>query len=190
MDTLISSYILPIFGIGIVVFCILSFIFPYGSKFKEKTQKIKGFGLDLEVSVLTLFIIVGVIMSFIGVYLQIKNYEQQLDNSRRGEEAAKIALEQARKREITFVVTLEDVSENDMPKLEDTQCKYLLFGSDKPVRVDVTKGYRSDQFKIILRNLKSDAHIARLELEDLFANRKWIKESFMPFEPNFRLTKE
>lgn len=66
MNLLTSSYFLPLLGMGIVVFCVLSFFFPYGEKLKGKIQKIKGFGVDLEVSVLTLFIIIGVILSFSG----------------------------------------------------------------------------------------------------------------------------
>jgi len=50
MDSLISSTILPLLGIGIIIFCILSFFFPYGGKFKDKTQRFKGLGVDMEVS--------------------------------------------------------------------------------------------------------------------------------------------
>lgn len=185
-----SSYFLPLLGIGIVVFCILSFFFPYGEKFKGKIQKIKGFGVDLEVSVLTLFIIIGVILSFSGVYLQIKDYEEQLYQVKKERDTVKERLEEATRMEIKILVTLDGVSENNMPKLEDLQCNYLLYGEEEPVRVDVNKGYTSNQFKITLKELPCKAHIARLVVEDLSTGGKWAKKTFLPFEPNYHLEKD
>ena len=197
MDKFIISIILPIFGILIVFFCILSFVFPYGEKFKGKTQKIKAFGVDLEVSVLSLFIIIGLILSLIGLFLQVKDYENQLDfkdeeinDVKNNADAAKLALEQAQKRQIVLLVTLEDISENNMPKFEDIYCSYQLYGEVERVRVDVNPGYESHQLRITLKGLESDALIASLELTDKEKNRKWVKKTFMPFEPEVQLKKE
>ena len=78
MDTFVTSIILPILGILILIFCVLSFVFPYGAKFKDKKQTINAFGVKLEVSVLTLFILIGVCLSSFGLYTQIKDYEGAL----------------------------------------------------------------------------------------------------------------
>ena len=190
MNSFISRLFLPFLGIGILIFCILSFFFPYGEKFKDKIQKIKGFGVDMEVSVLTLFIILGVILSLTGIYIQIKDYEEQLYRAKKEKDAVKEALEQSKKMEMKILVTLEDISENNIPKLEDIQCKYFLYGDEDPVMVDVTKGYRSNQFKITLTDITSKAHIAQLVLEEISTRRKWVKENFMPFEPMYELKKE
>ena len=75
MDPLITNYVMPGIGCIIILVCLLSFFSSFGDKFKDKTQKIKGFGIDLEVSVLSLFILVGVALSFAGIYLNVMNYE-------------------------------------------------------------------------------------------------------------------
>ena len=54
-----SILLLFIIGMVIVAFWVLSFFLPYGKKIKGKTQKIKAFGIDLEVSILTLLLLVG-----------------------------------------------------------------------------------------------------------------------------------
>src|SRR5260370_33460709 len=94
-SSVISGIILPTFGVGIVLFCLLSFVFPYGERFKDKVQKIKALGVDLEVSVLALFILVGVVMAFVGVYLRVSDYEGRLQLAANDASAMRKALEQA-----------------------------------------------------------------------------------------------
>ncbi len=190
MDSLMGTLVIPLLGFGIIIFCILSFFLPYGEKFKGKIQKIKGFGVDLEISVFTLFIIIGVTLSLTGVYLQIKDYKQQVDKAIKQKEAAKIALAQANKMEMRIVVSLEGISENDMPKLEDVKCKYFLPGGNGYIEVDVIKGAMSGTFKIILKDVTSKTHVTRLVLEDNSTNKKWEMKNFMPLEPVFSLKME
>ena len=52
---------LPVAGILIIGFCIASFFFPFGQRFTEAKQVIKGFGVDLEISILTAFLLTGVV---------------------------------------------------------------------------------------------------------------------------------
>ena len=127
-DSLMSGVILPLTGIGIIIFCILSFLLPYGEKFRDKTQKVKGFGLDLEVSVLTLLILIGVSMSLTGVYLQICDYKGQLDEAIRRRYAAEDALSQTKKMEMKILVTLENAGEDDIPNLCDVKSRDRLTG--------------------------------------------------------------
>lgn len=190
MDSQIGILFIPFLGMGIIIFCILSFFLPYGEKFKGKIQKIKGFGVDMEISIFTLFIMIGVILSLTGVYIQIKDYKQQLYIAKKEEGAAKIALAQAKKMEMRIVVSLEGVSENNMPKLEDVRCKYFIPGSDKHIEADVIRGAHSATFKIILKDVTSMTHVIRLVLEDNATNRKWEMVNFMPLEPVFSLKRE
>lgn len=190
MDSQMEILIIPLLGVGIIIFCILSFFLPYGEKFKGKIQKIKGFGVDLEISIFALLIIIGIILSLTGVYLEIKDYEQQLNAVKKEKEAAKIALSQANQMEMRMVVSLEGVSENDIPELVDLNCKYFLPGSDQHIEAAVIKGVGHGTFKIILRDVTSMTHVLRLVLEDNATNRKWEKMNFMPLEPVFSLTEE
>ncbi len=190
MDSLLISYILPLLGVVILLFCFGSFVLPYGERFKGKIQKVKAFGMDLEVSVITFFVIVGVILAFTGVYFHIQDYETRLVQAQKDRDLAKEALVLAQTMEIKAVITLENVNEDNMPQLENLQCKYFLYGDDTPVMVDVIKGYRSDQFKLILRDICPKTNIAQLVLEDLSNGKRWGKENFLPLEPVYELRED
>ena len=50
MENLITNLLLPVLGVLIILFCIFSYFLPYGAKFKGQIQKIKAFGMNLELS--------------------------------------------------------------------------------------------------------------------------------------------
>lgn len=189
--------ILPIVGIGIIVFCVLSFFLPYGANFRGKVQKIKGFGVDLEVSVVALFIIVGVGMSFAGIYLEIKNFEERLALADQTRTAARTqrdlameALRNAKQFHINAFVTLAETTAASMPKLEDVEGSYHPWGED-PIKAVVTKGLESNQFRIILEDVTRETVIRGIVIEDRATGRKWKSkknESFSPLEPSYALT--
>lgn len=194
---LIISLVLPLLGIMIVVFCVLSFFFPYGERFKDKIQRIKGFGLDLEVSVLTLFIIVGVVLSLTGIYLQVKRYEEQVKRYEEqvlsAKEEARVvreALAKAQKMRMKPLVVLEGIDARDMPKLADVKCEYFLFANEKPVAVPVENGINGNQFRLTLEDVTYDTVIRSLILKDRSTKKKWFYENFSPFEPLYTLKKQ
>jgi hypothetical protein len=187
MESIIVSYILPALGILILLICIGAFVFTYGERFRGKVQKIKAFGLDLEISVITFFVLVGVVFCLAGVYLQMRNYETSLAEARLERDKAMEALALSRKFELTAVINLENLDENDIPKLEDLRCTYCLYGDMSPRNVDVVKGYRASQFKVIFKDISAKSQIAQLTLEEISTGRRWIKENFMPLEPSYTL---
>ena len=193
MNSFMSSFLFPLLGVAIIVFCLLSFVFPYGERFKDKIQKIKGFGVDLEVSVITLFILIGVILSFTSIYLQLKDYQNQLASAKTEVLAAQKALVQSQKMEITALVTLEGVAaRNDIPKLEEVRAEYYLSGSDEPMEAQLSKGYHENQFRVTFKDITRATHIRSLVVQDRSRDnpRRWTIENFMPFEPFYNLAKE
>jgi hypothetical protein len=186
---MIASVILPLLGVGIVIVCLLSFLFPYGEQFRSKVQKIKGFGVDLEVSVLTLFIIVGVALSLTGVYLQVKGYETELQSAKKDRDAAEQALRLARKMQISAFVTLKGLSAAEMPKLEDVECRYFLVGRNEPLKAVVAKGMQPNQFSVVF-DITPDTFIVRLVIEQLSTKRRWSVANFSPIQPWYELAKE
>lgn len=182
-------------GIAVVLFCMLSFILPYGSRFREKTQKIKGFGVDLEVSVLTVFILIGFTFAFSGIFLQFKGYDNQLSalERERLERDATISrmqreLDHMQKMEIRALVTLDDVDPKTFPRLSDLECSYTLPGGQGPEKVDLSKG-EGNSIQITLRNITKDTHIRHLVLEDKATNIKWEYSNFEPLRPIYQLKK-
>jgi hypothetical protein len=190
MESLLMSYILPIFGLLILLFCILSYIFPYGEKFKEKIQKIKAFGLNIEVSVLTLFIIIGLVFSCLGIYFYVNRYTAQISKYETQINKLNTKLVEAEEKDIVLIVSLDGVSEENEPSLTDLQCHYRCPVLDQEVRADVSKGYLPAQYKIHLRDIKRTTYIVRLTIEDASNGKKWVKENFAPFEPYYELNRE
>ncbi len=106
------------FGILIVLFCISSFVLPFGQNFTSKTQKIRGLGLDLEVSVLTLLLIIGFVLIFFGggIWLQLQGINEQLDSLKTEKVKAEARandlqekLDKANSMELVAFIRLEDV---------------------------------------------------------------------------------
>lgn len=196
--------IIPILGFGIIIFCILSFFFPYGDKFKGKIQKIKGFGVDLQISIFTLFIIIGATLVLTGIYLYMEDYEKQLSEAENKvetainkekeaiikEREARNELASAGKIDLRIVVKLEGIEENDMPDIKKVKFEYFVPGSDQPIAADVLPGPEIKSFKIILNDVSSATYITKLVLHEENTGRKWGKVNFMPLEPVFLLVME
>lgn len=184
METLLVSYILPIIGIVFLVICFLTYLFPFGERFKGKIQKISVLGVTVEATVFTMFIIIGFTFSCLGIFLQVKNYETQIQK-------VKTRLDEAEKKYIVVLVSLQDVNESNIPDLGSLRGSYWPQSSDNPVVVDISKGYERGTYKIHLRDITRSTYIRKLTLEEGIPNgRKWIKEHFAPFEPDYNLKKE
>ena len=190
MESVLISYVFPILGILILLFCIFSYFFRYGEKFKGKVQKVKAFGVDIEVSVLSLFILIGLVFSALGVYLYLNNFDAKISNYEAQMNKIKTKLEEAEKRDIVLLVSLDGVSEENEPSLSDLQCHYKCPVSRHDERADVSKGYFPLQYKIHLRDIKRTTYIVKLVMEDAASGRKWMKMNFAPFEPYFKLETE
>ena len=188
------------FGIGIVLFCISAYIFPYGNKFRDKVQTIKGFGVDLQVSVLTVFILMGFVLTFSAVFLQLKGYQDQLKKleDERTQKSAAIEhmqkqLEQMRKLEVRALVTLEGLDLKSYTQLSPFECKYLLPGQERAFKADVSEGFLNEgaepTIEITLRDITAETHVKRLTVQDKDHRYKWVLENFEPLQPNYRLKK-
>jgi len=201
MHSIISNVVLPLFGVGIIVFCLLSFVFRYGKNIRGKTQKIKGFGVDMEVSVIALLIIIGVLLSIIGIYLQIRDFEAEIKKHEKkvvsansAKEELKRALAQANKIHMNVLLTLDGVNPDQLPKLEEVVCEYytIVGGEKKSVMAPVTKGGHN-QFQITLTEVTKQTTITELSLKDLSTDRKWLysdSKTFWPLVPVYTLEEE
>src|ERR1051325_8809456 len=78
MPEVILKVVLPIIGLLIILFCLGAYFFRYGTRLKESVQEIKMFGADLRISILTVFILVGLILTFAGTYFTIVDTNSKL----------------------------------------------------------------------------------------------------------------
>lgn len=193
MDPLFLSFIL---GILIILFCILAFILPYGKNFKDKTQKIQGFGLNLEVSVLTLFIVIGFTLVFFGggIWFQLRSINDQL-NELRAEKAKAEAravdlqdkLEKANLMEVVAFLKLEGVDETNHPDQNEVECLYET-STGRGGKADINVGPASGAFKITIKDVTRETNITNLILRTKDKQRRWkMDRNIMPLQPTYEL---
>src|SRR5215831_4039192 len=122
--------ILPLVGLAIIVFCILSFFFPFGLRFKETKQTIHGFGVDLEISVLSLFLLIGTLMSGTGIFLHLTNQNKNVEGLNKtivelqaDLKAAQVKAEESQHASLRVSLTLQG---GHLPPIEKLECWYLL----------------------------------------------------------------
>ncbi len=191
--SIFSAVILPILGIIIVIFCASSFIFPYGEKLRDRIQKINAFGVNLEISVITIFIIIGIVMAYTGIFLYVRDYETQLSQTRKGYETQ---LSEIRKdyetlratlrADYTIIVRLPSVDKNRMQS-QQLEGRFILYDGTRhetdPPFVDSKPGEYRITFKDIPKNLR----VRELVLTERTTQKSWFKADFTPSQPEFDL---
>jgi hypothetical protein len=198
LTNLYGTTYLSIFGVVILLICI-ALIFSQRATPLRTPQRIRGFGVELEISVLTLLVLVGLILSLSSIYIQVAGYHQQLSSSKQQLDSlnseiasAKRQLEAAKKIDMTVYVKLpEGGNPKDMPKLGDLRGTYYLRGQiDKPIPADISRGVNSNSYSVLLKNVTPDTFIDSLEVTDEKTGRVWVKKNFFPLSPNYDLKKE
>ena len=184
---------LPIIGVLIIFLCLLSFFFPTTKSLREKTQKFTGLGVTMEISILTVFVLMGFILSLSSFFLQ---YQQYLD---RKEEQRNLGLSkdndikqrdqtiQSLQKELDelkspdYVLNLE--LENNPAKSEissdpnDFECKYKIGDSgEEQAKVETGNGFKA--FKITVKKFQQDAVLRYVRLTNSKAKRTWQRENF------------
>jgi hypothetical protein len=188
-SSVMSSVVLPALGVLVLLVCLVSLFLPFGAGLRSGMQKIRFPGVNLEVSVLALLILIGLVMSSIGVYLEVQDYNGRVAAAERRAAAAQQELDQAKHMQLKALVTLEGVPPSAMPKLSDVRSHYVSPGSEEPVEVTVTPGITENQLRIRLDNVNPTTSVQRLVVEDLTTGRMWTYENFVPFECAYALKK-
>jgi hypothetical protein len=194
----ISAILLPLIGIAVVLFSMFAFYRPFGLPLKEKTQRLRGFGLDLEISVLTLFVLIGLTFCLTGFYLLTRDYESKIEelsglkeDLRRAEKDFAVALRQAKQFDVTAFITLDSAADQGMPRPDQLECKLLLFGGgSQPRKLAVEAGIVESQYRVVVENLTESMQIRMLQCQDTSTRRRWTLETFNPLEPEYRLERQ
>jgi len=138
----VPNLVLPILGILIVLFCLGSFLFPYGSKFGATPQVFRGYGLDLQISLRTVFLMIGVGLSLTGVGIYAFTSGREAAELRERLNAAQADAQQARRQAelAQHQSVLVNLDFPEGPKLKalniaHLECRYLLNGAEKTAPV-------------------------------------------------------
>ncbi|HEX8141179.1 MAG TPA: hypothetical protein VF553_01185 [Pyrinomonadaceae bacterium] len=190
-DLTINSF-LTICGILVLLLCLFLIFTQRGAKFKER-QILRGFGLELEISVLTLLVLVGFTLSLASIYLQMTNYQSLLAKAQENSKSLELALRQASKIDAYVLVTLEGVNSREMPRLDDIYCQYYSKQKGGWSKATVESGLQGNEFLLTLNDINPQMSVERIELRYKDPTQKviWVKkEAFYPLTQSFQLKKE
>lgn len=183
-------------GIALLILCILVLATPLGKRFSSATQKIQGFGLNLEVSVLTLLVLISVGLMTSGIWIQLQdtaNRLKQLEHDKAiAEEKAKQAAESlanANRVSIAYLVTLQGVDDISRLNIPSMSCKYVVGEVEKDAIVSSPEA-TTGRLKVTLQDLQRDAIIESLTITNNQTNEHWVKRYIRPLRPEIEVARK
>jgi hypothetical protein len=189
----IVQIVLPVVGILLLLTIVAALPFSISAAYRDKVQHIKALGVDLNISVLTLLILVGITLSLTGAFFLYHDYEQQLaklnllpaqitalDAAHRAE------LARARQVDVVAFVSLDGLDSEHPPNPTDMSCKLTLHGGAGSKEVQVSEGVHKAQYRVLLENMTAEGRIRSLQCK-LKDGRAWFIDEFNPLEPEYEL---
>lgn len=154
-------YVLPILGIVLLLFCIFSVIKGY--KLPEAKQVFKGFGVNLEVSILSVFLIVSAVMLGVGIVVHIR--AQDVDELRATISNLNRQIERSGRMSVRLVIA----PPKDKPswgELERLVCYYTLYSDGKETKAQVDAGPIPGSLQMIVTDIGRSDIIQTLQLRE------------------------
>jgi hypothetical protein len=184
-------------GLVLLILCLLVLVSPLRDKFSSATQKIQGFGLNLEVSVLTLLVLISVGLMTSGIWMQLQNMNgklQQLEIEKTtAEEKAKRAEEDlARTSKVGIVTFVKLEGVNDITKLNfgSLSCKYITASGDER-DANISAASSINRIKVNLTDLQKETVIDKLLIINNQTGEKWVSPvEWRPLQPTIELAKD
>jgi len=179
-----------------VIFILISFLLIAFNKVPslKVPQQIKALGVELDVSVITVLVLVGFVLSLTSVYLQVKNYEGQISATEAKLDELSSELRHAGKVTFTPFVVLDGVSSPDkMPRIGDVLCTFVMVdgGSTETRGAQVSAGAASNSLQVAMLDIPLSAEIRRIEVTERTAvkPRTWVVENVgYPLAPALNLS--
>lgn len=162
------SLILSFLGIIILLACLVLIATKRVPELKSP-QIIKGLGLDLNISLITLLVLVGLLLALTSTYLQVRNYDQQISDAQRKVTILESALARAGKVNVNAIINFEGMTESEMPDLTNIYCKYYVKGPDGEHWVDrakITPGVYPLDLVLTVEDITPLSSIERIQIWD------------------------
>lgn len=194
-DPLIICFYL---GIVLLVSCVILLITPLRDKISGATQKIQGFGLNLEVSVLTLVFLISAALISTGIWVKLNNIKDQLAKSQHEKDTAQAQvlsltdqLERSRKNSVEAWVTLDGIDDVSDLKYTALECKYQTSAADIVETCSISKGDFLNRVKVTFPDIAKGTKIKAMVIKESDApKREWsYVNEFDPFKQSLKLTK-
>jgi hypothetical protein len=185
-------------GIILLLSCVILLMSPLRDKISGATQKIQGFGLNLEVSVLTLLFLISAALISTGIWVKLGSIKDQLALSRLEKERADAKLQSLREEMDRFKrnsveawVTLDGVDDVSKLKYTALECDFQTSAADAPERCSISRGDFLNRVKVTFPDINKGTKIKALVIKESDApNREWsYTNEFDPFKQSLKLSK-
>lgn len=203
MPDIILKVVLPTIGLIIILLCLGAYFFKYGANIKDSVQEIKMLGADMKISIITVFVLVGLILIFAGTYFNIVNTNSKLakmldDEKQKSNDSQtqlfKLqgevnSLKLSQNKTLNYFLDLDGVA--DIPNPKDLKVTYKLWGDeDKENVLNCSPVTQNDKQRlyVTISDLKPESFITSLMVEDIKTKHKWKVSSFYPLSSSIKLT--
>lgn len=188
---------LVIAGLLIIFVCLVMVFIPQIKDFLTKPQEftLDKLGVSMKVSILTVFVLMGFVLSLSSFALQWRGYVRAA-----GESAEKVAQlngsvtqlqnrirekqeEENRSRKFNMSILLKpQLQENETLDTSEWTCSYWLDKSGDhpsgPIPAPIDLGLSGKHVRVFLSDITADTRLYRVELKK--GNRSWNADNFSP----------
>jgi hypothetical protein len=189
----IVQVVLPAVGILLLVLIVAALPFNISTAYKDKVQHIKAFGVDLDISVLTLLVLVALTLSLTGAFFLSRDYEQRLAalselpaKLSALDTAHRVELARAKQVDVIALITLDGLDVDHAPEPKELSCTLRLHGGAGTKELEVSEGVLKAQYSVLLENLTAEERIRTLQCKTK-DGRAWFIDKFNPLEPEYEL---
>jgi|GEM_PF-2650985 len=203
MPDIILKVVLPTIGLIIILFCLGAYFFKYGTSIKDSVQEIKMLGADMRISIITVFVLVGLILIFAGTYFNIVNTNSKLAKMLDDEKQKSAGfqtdlfkmqgevntLKLSQNKTLNYFLDLDGV--NEIPNPKDLKVTYKLWGDeDKENVLNCSPVTQNDKQRlyVTISDLTPTSFVTSLMVEDIKTKHKWKVSSFYPLSPSIKLS--
>jgi|GEM_PF-2662411 len=187
------NFWLVVAGLLIIFFCLLTVFVPRIKEFITKPQELSlsKLGIRMRVSILTVFILMGFVLSLSSFVLQWQGYAKQAKESAEVIAALKVQLEdkenealRSRKFDVSLLVKLD--GNNAVLKTDDWLCEYRLELPngipDKAVLTTAARLGNGQRFRVVLKDISSDTKVYDIKFINKTDKNQWVVPTFVPLK--------
>lgn len=184
-------------GIALLLLCIAILVTPLGKRFSGATQRIQGFGLNLEVSVMTLLVLISVGLIASGIWVQLQDnsrvltqLQQERHEAKEALKATQAQLENERKQGIVAFAKLDGVDDVSTLDLQAFFCSWTnAAGDEEKAFLEASQGL--NKLKIIFLDLKRESVVRSVTITNTQTREKWInRDQHRWLQPELVLKRE
>ena len=190
------NFWLVIAGLAIIFVCLLTVFVPHIKEFITKPQEfnLSKLGVNMKVSILTVFVLMGFVLSLSSFAMQWQGYGKQAREADRKiaelsgtiwnlqEQIKRKQEEETRARTFSMSILLKpNTGVNETLNRNDWTCTYWLDKSGKPseaVHANIDLAKNGKFLKVFLIDITPETRLYRVELKK--GNQSWEAEGINP----------